>query len=125
MLNVWVVAYKISKKVFMRIKKRIISIIVSAIILISIAVPVSATVLTVKSAGLEYKYYNSFMCERAYATCTASGGGIACFNVCWVIDGKIQHRPVTNIYSGQTRTARNNYVDKGTNYPYVINMYQL
>lgn len=109
----------------MRIKKRIISIIVSSIILISIAVPVSATVLTLKGTGITYGYHNSYMCERAYAKSTASGGGYACFNVCWVIDGKIQHRPVTNIYSGQTRTARNNYVDKGTNYPYVINMYQL
>lgn len=109
----------------MRIKKRIISIIVSAIILISIAVPVSATMLTAKSTGLEYKYYNSFMCERAYATCTASGGGYACFQVTWVIGGVAQPRAYTLIGSGQTKTGYSYYVDKGTNYPYVINMYQL
>lgn len=109
----------------MRIKKRIISIIVSSIILISIAVPVSATVLTLKETGITYGYHNSFMCERAYAKFTASGGGYACFRVTWVIGGVAQPRAYTLIGSGQTKTGYSYYVDKGTGYPYVINMHQL
>lgn len=109
----------------MIIKKSLIAVIVSIVIIVSMAVPVAATILSFKESGIRQGYYNSQLCDRAYAIYEAKGGGQASFKVCWVFAGNVlSYATKTYVNSGETKTGYSYYVDQGANLPFAIRMFK-